>query len=97
MTALVNKGDETTAVESTEGRRLNSRPLHLTVDESLLAESDAPIVIVSCFRRVLLLLLFGFPHRSLCSPRGRGLRLLFCNGLVLKTWLFLKASEPLLM
>lgn len=76
MTALVNKGDETTAVESTEGRRLNSRPLHRTVDESLLAESDAPKATVSCFMKVLLLL-FGFPDRSLCSPRGRGLLLLF--------------------
>lgn len=64
MTALVNKGDETTAVENTEGRRLNSRPLHITVDETLLAESDAPLATVSCFMRVLLL--FGF---ALFSPR----------------------------
>lgn len=81
MTALVNKGDETTAVEN-RGTQAELRPLCVTVDESLLAEADAPIATVSCFMRVSLLLLFGFPDHSLCSARGRGLPLLFCHGLV---------------
>lgn len=69
MTALVNKGDETTAVESTEGRRLNSRPLHRTVDESLLAEPDAPIAIVSCFMSVVVVVVWISRPFALFSPR----------------------------